>query len=395
MNSTTNNATIFCMKRTGKKTAGAVAGILFLAACVALYAYIYIVPTVTGALTPTAIAQYGEMLTSNPAKCIVFRSERVITAQQSGNTGYYVEEGAKTRHGVKVADIYPADGSANGYYMDTTALVSYWYDGLEDTFTPDAMDAITLDSFPADDGSEDIPEPEQIRTSSKQKDDPLFKVITDDVWYMALRIEEQYMDRYSMGSTMEVQFETGSVDATITRMTKYEDYWVVVAYTHRYYEDSARLRYCDVTIVTEEDTGLLIPTTARAFQEQEDGEMLEGVYLKTIRGDYVFRRVLVLAEDETTGQSLVAEDSFTVQDEEGNAETVYTIGVYDEILRDAGGLSDVTISDEEEETEAEEEEIVFEWEKTPEEQEEAPAEPPAEEPSEESSEDNSEQEPEE
>ena len=53
------------MKRTGKRTAGVVAAIIFLAACVALYAYIYIVPSVTGALTPTAIAQYGEMLTSN------------------------------------------------------------------------------------------------------------------------------------------------------------------------------------------------------------------------------------------------------------------------------------------------------------------------------------------
>ena len=366
----TNNATIFCMKRTGKRTAGVVAAIIFLAACVALYAYIYIVPSVTGALTPTAIAQYGEMLTSNPAQCIVFRSEKVILAQQSGNTGYYIEEGEKTRVGVKVADIYPADGSANGYFMETTAQVSYWYDGLESVFTPETPETITLDSFPSNEESEEAerpPEPEQIRTSYKQEGDPLFKIVTGDTWYMALCIDSQYMDRYGMGASIDVQFESGTVDATVSRMTQYDDKWVVIAYSNRYFADSARLRYCDVTIVTEDNTGLIIPTTARAMQEQEDGTMLEGVYVKTLRGDYVFRRVRVLAEDEATGESLVVEDSFTEKDENGEPVTVYTIGVYDEILRDAGGLSDVTVTEQEEEPE--EEEIVFEWEKTPKEEE--------------------------
>ncbi len=367
------------MKRTGKRTAGVAAIIVFIAACIALHAYIYIVPSVTGALTPTAIAQYGEMLTSNPAKCIVFRNEKVIPAEQSGNTGYYVNEGAKTRVGVKVADIYPADGSARGYFMETTAQVSYWYDGLEDTFDPEMPETITLDSFPPDEeDSEQPPEPQQIKTSSKQEGDPLYKIVIGDTWYMALRIDKQYMDRYSMGSRIDVRFESGTVTASITRMSQYEDFWVVIASSNRYFEDCARLRYCDVTIVTEDNAGLIIPTTARAMQEQEDGQMLEGVYVKTIRGDYVFRRVLVLAEDEVTGESLVAEDSFTEKDENGDPVTVYTIGVYDEVLRDAGGLSDVTVTDEE--TAPEEEEIVFEWEKTPQQEQpettpEQPAEP--------------------
>ena len=84
----------------------------------------------------------------------------------------------------------------------------------------------------------------------------------------------------------------------------------------------------------------------------------------------------MLAEDEATGESLVVEDSFTEKDDNGEPVTVYTIGVYDEILRDAGGLSDVTVTEQEEEPE--EEEIVFEWEKTPEEEETAEPEEPQE-----------------
>ena len=83
MNSVRNNATIFCMNRRGKRTAGVIAVIVFLIAVAALYGYIYVVPSVTGALTPTAIAEYGEMQTSNPAQCIVFRREKVIAVPQS------------------------------------------------------------------------------------------------------------------------------------------------------------------------------------------------------------------------------------------------------------------------------------------------------------------------
>ncbi|MBR0051879.1 MAG: hypothetical protein IJP57_08015, partial [Firmicutes bacterium] len=121
---------------------------------------------------------------------------------------------------------------------------------------------------------------------------------------------------------------------------------------------------CDVTIITEDNNGLIIPTSARAMQEQEDGTMLEGVYVKTIRDDYVFRRIQVLAEDEESGETLITPDSFYEKDENGESVLVATVDVYDEVLRDAGGLSDVTVTDEEE---PEEEEIVFEWEKTKEE----------------------------
>ncbi len=349
------------MNRRGKRTAGIVAGIVFVALCAALYVYIYVVPSVTGALTPTAIAQYGQMQTSNPARCIVFRSERVIYAEQSGNTGYYVEEGAKTRLGVKVADVYPAAGSGAGYFMETTGIVSYWYDGLEETFVPDTPETITLDSFPSrDEEAEAPPQPRSVRTSTKEEGDPLYKIVTGDTWYMALCIESQYMDRYAMGATVEVCFEDKTVDAVIRRMTQYEGYWVVIVSTNRYYQEFARLRYCDVTIVTEDSAGLIIPTTARAMQEQEDGTMLEGVYVKNIRGDYIFRRIQVLAEDEETGETLIQEDGFYELNEEGESVLVGSVGVYDEVLRDAGGLSDVTVTEEEE---PEEEEIVFEWEK--------------------------------
>ncbi|MCR4805050.1 MAG: hypothetical protein K5981_05290 [Clostridia bacterium] len=357
------------MKEKGKKTAGAAAIIVFLGICAALYVYIYVVPQVTGALTPTAIAQYGEMLTSNPADCIVFRSEKVALAEQSGQAGYYAGEGDKTRLGEKIADVYPAGGAAKSYYMETTGVVSYWYDGFEDVFRPDALDVFTPDVF--DDPSAafgeeeteqaDWPEPRSVNTAEKEKDDPLYKIVLGDMWYMALRIDSAYMDRYAMGAKISVDPGSGAVDARVIRMTQYEDCWVVIAQTNRYYSSSCRLRRCSATIVTEDNTGLIIPTSARCFRMSEEGEMQEGVYVKNIRDEYHFCRISVLAEDTEKDLSLVAEDTFFERNGDGETVTVYTLSVYDEILRDGSELSDVRITDEV--PEEEEEEIVFEWEK--------------------------------
>ena len=212
------------MNKRRKRTAGVIVVIIFLIAVAALYGYLYVVPSVTGALTPTAIAQYGEMRTANPAQCIVYRSEKVVKAEQGGNAGYYVDEGSKTRLGVKVADIYPADGSGKGYFMETTGIVSYWCDGYEETFTPEFPETITLDSFPSkEEGAEPPKEPESVRTANKQEGDPLYKIVTGDTWYMALKIDAQYMDRYSMGSRIKVKFDNAEVDAVINRMTQHED----------------------------------------------------------------------------------------------------------------------------------------------------------------------------
>ena len=70
--------------------------------------------------------------------------------------------------------------------------------------------------------------------------------------------------------------------------------------------------------------------------------------------------------------TLVAADTFYEKDEEGETVQVSTIGVYDEVLRDAGGLSDVNVT---EDDEPEEEEIVFEWEKVTEEPQPEPEKP--------------------
>jgi hypothetical protein len=48
---------------------------------------------------------------------------------------------------------------------------------------------------------------------------------------------------------------------------------------------------------------------------------------------YVFTSVNILLKDEN--EALVSQDSFTVTAEDGSSETVKTVSIYDEVLRDA------------------------------------------------------------
>lgn len=352
------------MKSIIRKSSEAVLLLAFLVAVGALYAYIYIIPSISGALTPTVIVEYGQMQTSNEARAIVIRSEQIVPSEQTGNAVYYAPECEKTRRGQKVADTYPTGGGGQGYFLSKTAVVSYYSDGLENRLTPDTLGDVTPDLFAElFEGEEGPVVPESIRTDTKENGDPLYKVITGDTWYAALEIPVQYAENYEMGKNITINFEDGTeIPFTIMRMTQYPDKWIVVAQTKRYYSEYSKLRTCNVMVVTKDDSGIILPSSAVALKEMEDGRVVPGVYIKNINGEYNFYRIKQIAEDPDNKKVLAVEGSFSEKNEEGEVKKISTVSIYDEILKDASGLSDVVITDVVPE-EPEEEEIVFEWEK--------------------------------
>ena len=122
------------MKKDKRRSRIIVATAVFLAACVGLYAFIYVIPGISGALTRTVIVSYGNLRVTDETEAYLIRNEVVLSAGQTGTVSYYVNEGAKTRKGTKVLDIYPPNGSVTGYYSGYTGVVSYYIDGYEAYF---------------------------------------------------------------------------------------------------------------------------------------------------------------------------------------------------------------------------------------------------------------------
>jgi putative membrane fusion protein len=309
------------MKKNQKGSRYIAGAVVFLAACIGLYVFIYVVPSISGALARTAIVSYGNLRVTDEAEAYLIRNEIVLTAGQTGGVSYYVDEGVKTRKGTKVLDIYPSSGNPAGYYCGYTGIVSYYIDGYEAYFSPERVTELE----PAELESLAI-EPENTRREQAAAGEPLYKIVLDDVWYAAIPVSEDRLFKYTTGSAVTLEFGDDSVSAVTTDLVRKQEGWLAVIRTDKYYEPFASLRKTPLTVVTEDYQGLIVPNTAITVEEG-----LEGVYVKDLTGDFHFTRIKVITTDGK--DSLVYSGSFQETGSNGDPVKVGTVEIYDEILR--------------------------------------------------------------
>ena len=315
------------MKSNLEKSLGVVAVLLFLAACAALYIYIYVIPDISGALTPTAVLNYEDRQLTADARCIVIRSDEIIKAGESGTVSYYAEENVKTRKGARAVDVYPSNRSVVNYTLDTTGVVSYFVDGYESYFTPESM----YDIDPSWAMELEV-EPQNIIRTTCNPGQALYKLVTQDSWYMALIMDEAGAEKFQNGQTITVAFgesEDDQVKASIISIEQKSTKWLIIAEAKRYYEPYLRIRTCDVNVISKTYSGLSVPITA--ITQDENGN--DGVMVKQIDNSYTFVRIRIVTKDEDT--ALVKQDKFNELDADGKTVEVSTVRLYDEILRNA------------------------------------------------------------
>ena len=315
------------MKSKLEKSLKVVFWILFAAACVALYIYIYVVPDISGALTQTAVLSYESRQLTADARCIVVRSEEVVRAEQAGSVSYYAEENVKTRKSAKVVDVYPVGGTAAGYVLENTGIVSYYVDGYESYFTPEKIKeidpawALELEAEPTN----------TVRTST-DAGQALFKVVNSDSWYVALIMDTEDAAKFAEGQSITVAFSDSSEDqvkAVINSIEEKGNSWLITAEAKRFYEPYLRIRTCDVQVISKTYSGLVVPLSAICCDE--DGN--EGVLVKQIDNSYNFVRIKRLTTSDDI--AIVVQTSFTETNGAGETVTVNSVKLYDEVLRDA------------------------------------------------------------
>lgn len=309
-------------QKNNKKTIAAIT--VFILLSLALYSFIYVVPRITGALTRTAIISYGNLKVTDDAKAFIVRDELVLSANQSGSISYYVEEGLKTRKGTKVLDIYPSNGIATGYACPSTGVVSYYIDGYESYFTPATVNNMQFSKLQELDVVS-----ENTKRAKTERNEPLYKLILDDAWYIVVLVSEANIHKYIVDSKVSIAFDDATIDGYTTTLVQKQEGWLAILKTDRYYKNFASLRQANVTVTTQDYQGLIVPNTAIAH---EDGQA--GVYVKDLTDDYHFTRIKVVTTDGN--YSLVSSSYFYETDSEGGQTKINTVEIYDEVLRNAG-----------------------------------------------------------
>ncbi len=332
-----------------KKTKKAI--YIYLAALLLLYIVVEVLPKVTDIFETTQVLEPGDLKISYETTGYFIKEEAIGIAAESGDVTYLVSEGTAVKKGYPVVSVEENgskkekrfteyldmlegyDGLSEEYNSPISGVFSLTIDGYEDYFTSENMDKIkreTVESLSYD--------PVNLERSSVIKGEPVYKVSMDDSWYILCWVDEETAETYTEGKKVTLELPEGSVDAIVHSMEKEDGDYRVIFHLDVYYKAFCESRAEDMSIITSDNEGLIVDNKCIV---EKNG--VQGVYVKNKNGDYSFTRIKVISSNGD--QSVIEDVTFT--DDEGNQ--VYTVDVYDEVLRHPGSALKDDLEKEEEE----------------------------------------------
>ncbi|MEG2112073.1 MAG: HlyD family efflux transporter periplasmic adaptor subunit [Anaerovoracaceae bacterium] len=310
---------------------------IYVVILVSLYIAIYVVPSVTGALVRTYTVEYGNLQVTDETTGYFVRTEDVYLATESGKENRYIEQGTLVRKGTTILEINgQAEGeigekytpiltklkgetkSSSDYISGMEGVVSYYADGYESTFTPSNMKDITYDMVEKISDIQVL----SLKRTKVIKGEPVFKMVHNGRWYLVCFVDTVNKDRYQIDNQIEIGFNDDQITAKVHDVIAQGNKTMIILSTNRYYENFDRYRATDVTLITSDNSGLIVENSSIATKKGQ-----QGVYVKNKMDEYVFTPISVITTD---GEKSVAEKSYFYDE---NGEMVSTINTYDEILK--------------------------------------------------------------
>ncbi len=324
-----------------KKTKKAIS--IYAVALIILYLVIYILPKVTDVFETTQVLEPGNIKLAYDTTGYFVKEESVGIASDSGDIEYLVEVGTAVKRGHELVtvkedkdagDKIPRfseyterlkgyDGLYKAYDAPISGVFSLTVDGYEDYLIPEKMDKVKRDTV------EHLSyNTAELDRKSVIKGEPIYKVTWDDYWYILCWVDKKTAETYTEGRLVILELPEGNVKAKIQSIKKEKDGndYRIIFYLNVYYEALAESRAEDISIVTSDNEGLIVDNKCII---EKDGK--KGVYVVDKNGDYHFTPIKVIAYDDK--QSVI--EDVTFYDEEGYQ--VYTVDVYDEVLKNPKG----------------------------------------------------------
>lgn len=348
------------------------AAIIFLILCTVLYFRIYIAPKVSDIFVEDYTVEYGTLDVDAEIKYLCIRNEYMHYSEADGT----IERKAASGDLVRIGDVV-VEVNGYGYATGERGLVSYHYDGLEDSYYPSVMSGITPSALePQKDEEGNL----KYDLKSAAKDnvangEPIYKIIDSHAWYLMTFLEPEEAKVYEEGSRVTVELddeektqirfmvyynqaereaaeakqegeteseteteaapESGSDDtgegaegegAEGEGTAEEPDLKQVIFSCDRFYGNEDCLRYGTARVITRKVSGIILDTSSIV---EEDG--VKGVYVKNKYGEYVFTRIKII--DEVGDKTVVESRTFYNPEKD---EMVNTVKNYDSVKKGDG-----------------------------------------------------------
>ncbi|MBQ6088362.1 MAG: hypothetical protein IJK95_02255 [Firmicutes bacterium] len=347
-----------------------IAAIIFLILCTVLYFRIYVAPKVSDIFVEDYTVEYGTLDVDAYLDYLCIRNEYMHYSEADGTIERKAEGGDLVRIGDVVVEI-----NGYGYATGERGLVSYHYDGLEDSYYPSVMSGITPSALePQKDEEGNLKyDLKSAAEDNVANGEPIYKIIDSHAWYLMTFLPPEEAMAYEEGSRVTVELddeektqirfmvyynqaereaaeaeqegeteseaedtpESGSDDTgesaegegTEGEGTAEEpDLKQVIFSCDRFYENEDCLRYGTARVITRKVSGIILDTSSIV---EEDG--VKGVYVKNKYDEYVFTRIKII--DEVGDKTVV--ESRTFYDPETD-EMVNTVKNYDSVKKGDG-----------------------------------------------------------
>lgn len=291
-------------------------GVLIFAALFAVfYIMIYIVPTVSDIFKQTYIAEYGTLDSSRQAECIIVRDEKAYKTSSSGSVDRVREAGELVKAGSHIVSV-----GSTAMYNESIGIVSYYYDGYEDSITPENMDKLSQSFFKEFDDKVGV---HKAGTGSVESGATVFKIIDRTKWYLVFWLDKDDADIFEEGADVLVNFgEDEELQMSVFSMAKDGSKIKFVLVCDRMYEDFDKHRIVDCVITARSNSGIIINTDSIV---EVDG--VQGVYVVDKYGKENFKPIQIYS---TQGNKTVVAKNYFYDSEGYPVETVKN---YDEILK--------------------------------------------------------------
>lgn len=311
--------------------------IIYLLVIACLYAVIYVIPTVTGAMVGTYTVEYGSLRVYDETDGYFVRDEKVYLATSGGKENRYIDGNTLVKKGTTILEITGnSDGEIDSKFTDILrnlegdsiknpsyisqdeGVVSYYVDGYENKFTPEKMENLSYDTVSKVESGNVI----SLTRDSVVRGEPVFKIVGNSKWYLLCYVDSTKADNYIVGNRITIGFEDEDIKGWVKSVNKQGTRLQVIVETNNYYEKYDRYRVAKVFLITSDKNGLIIENDSIA---EENGQ--QGVYVQNKYKRYIFVPISVIATD---GEKSVIEKSYFYNSE---GVTVETVNTYDEILK--------------------------------------------------------------
>ncbi len=218
------------------------------------------------------------------------------------------------------------------YYTSNSGILSYNIDGYESIYLPKDFKNYTYDKINLENISKASIDDTQTEVGS-----PLFKMIDNFQWYIALKIEDiNDVSQYEIGHNITIQFENDhkEIIGKIIEINPSGEKVVIVIKLNDYLHEYYNLRFSNIDIIKTKVSALKIPSKVII---EKDGQ--KGVYIKEINGIVKFRPIKVISQIKDYTYIDKGNEKGYIQ-LPGQEELEKTVLLYDEIFNNTNNIKE-------------------------------------------------------